>query len=108
MRHSSDVVFRFSLGKGEGSVKVRIASAACWKTPHLSLLYEKGYVSSAKGAAFIASLGHRPRIHGSETPALKARIISDASETRFQRWFTRRFEFLGRCPQANMKERLWR
>jgi hypothetical protein len=61
MRHSSDVVFRFSLGKREGRMEVRIASAACWKTPHLSLLYEKGYVSSAKGAAFIASPGASPQ-----------------------------------------------
>ncbi len=48
MRHSSDAVFRFSLGKGEGRVRVRIARAACWKTPHLSLLYEKGYVLAPK------------------------------------------------------------
>ncbi len=38
MRHSSDAVFRFSLGKGEGGVRVRIASAACWKSPHLDPL----------------------------------------------------------------------
>jgi REP element-mobilizing transposase RayT len=36
------------------------------------------YVFSAKGAAFIASLGQRPRIHGThkKVPALKARFTS--------------------------------
>jgi REP element-mobilizing transposase RayT len=36
------------------------------------------YLFSAKGAAFIASLGQRPRIHGThkKVPALKARFTS--------------------------------
>jgi hypothetical protein len=33
-----------------------------------------------------------------ETPALKARFISDAIETHFQRFVTGRFEYLGDGP----------
>jgi hypothetical protein len=38
MNYSSGVVFRLSLAKGEGWVRVCIAGPKRWKTPHLNPL----------------------------------------------------------------------
>lgn len=63
-----------------------------------------------KAAAFISKPGAAPqRSWGPKAAALKARFTSRAGsithpiEARFQRFFTRRFEFLGRLPQACMR-----
>jgi hypothetical protein len=64
---------------------------------------------SAKGAAFISSLGQRPRdSSNAKPPALKARFIPVATyvglkvnpcvESRFQRWFIIRSESWGDAP----------
>jgi hypothetical protein len=56
------------------------------------------------------SLGRRPRVMKIEkTLALKARFTSGTPvgsapiESRFQRFFTWRFEFLGRCPRLDFE-----
>ena len=56
-----------------------------------------GGLFSAKGAAFTASLGQPPKVHGSRDASAEAQFISDAIETHFQRFVTGRFEYLGRC-----------
>src|SRR2546423_1592066 len=63
---------------------------------------------SAKGAAFINSLGQRPRVlRKIKSPALKARFREKLDvelkanrriESRFQRWFTSRAESWGDAP----------
>jgi hypothetical protein len=57
-----------------------------------------GRLFSAKGAAFTASLGQRPKVHGSRDASAEARFISDAIETHFERFVTGRFEYLGDAP----------
>jgi hypothetical protein len=66
------------------------------------------YLFSAKGAAFINSLGQRPRVlQEIKSAALKARFLQGIDvelkakrliESRFQRWFTSRSESWGDAP----------
>jgi hypothetical protein len=63
---------------------------------------------SAKGAAFINSLGQRPRVlQKIKSAALKARFLQGSGvelkakrriESRFQRWFTSRSDSWGDAP----------
>jgi hypothetical protein len=66
------------------------------------------YLFSAKGAAFINSLGQRPRVlQKIKSAALKARFVQEIDgelkakrriESHFQRWFTSRSKSWGDAP----------
>lgn len=66
-------------------------------TPYLGWRYCICF--GAKGAVSSLAWGIPQGSMVPKTAALKAPFISGAIETRFQRLFPRRFEFLGRCPR---------
>jgi hypothetical protein len=66
--------------------------------------------SSAEGATFTSKPGAAPQGYENQKKlALKARFISGTPvgsasiESRFQRLFAWRFEFLGRCPRLDFE-----
>jgi hypothetical protein len=93
---------RLFLRKGEGRVSVQLRGQfECRVNPLTLILSPSTYLVNAKGAAFISSLGRRPRIRATpKPPVLKARFIPATTsmgltanrsvESRFPRLFITR------------------
>ena len=60
------------------------------------------YLLSAKGAAFIASLGQRPRIYKAQSASAES-ATHFRPESRFQRFVNNVIRIPGAVPQAHLK-----